>query len=67
MGVACLWEEPGEAPLGRRGGGMFNSFGEVPFLLRFRFPRRRRDRTVPMACQLEEPGTTVALRGEVIS
>lgn len=40
MGVACLWEEPGEAALGSigGGGGMFNSFGEVPSLLRFRFP-----------------------------
>lgn len=44
---------------------MINSFGEVPSP--FSLSRRRRDRTVPMACQLEEPGTPVALRGEVIS
>lgn len=39
MGVACLWEEPGEAALGSIGGVEgCSTLGEVPSLLRFRFP-----------------------------
>lgn len=42
-------------------------FWRSPFSSPFSLSRGRRDRTVPVACQLEEPGTTVALSGEVIS